>query len=118
MRHFLSHSVIPFVLAVSVAYVTGSTLGTQFVLHSVVDMGLPVSAGLRVETTVADLVGTLSVLLPLITIALLCAFVVAALLGRWMPSIQGGLFVLAGFVGVIALFLIMRPSALCTKRKK
>ncbi len=110
MRHFLSHSVIPFLLAVLAAYVLGSIMGTQFVLHSVVEMGLPVSIGLRVETTFADLVGTLAVLLPLIAIALLCAFVVAALLGRLAPAIRGGLFVLAGFVGVVALFLIMRST--------
>jgi|AntAceMinimDraft_5_1070358.scaffolds.fasta_scaffold01051_10 hypothetical protein len=94
--------------AVLLAYVLASILFTQTILAAVQGMGLEVSAGMRLATTVDDLVGMSSSYLPLILVAFILGLPVAAGLTRLLPAHRALLFTLAGFVAIVALHSIMK----------
>ena len=61
-------------IGILVAFFVGSVIGTQMVLSSVEKMGLAVSWGMRWSTSLSDLAGLSSTLLPLMAIALACTW--------------------------------------------
>lgn len=94
--------------AVLLAYVLASILFTQTILAAVQGMGLEVSAGVRLATTVDDLIGLSSSYLLLILVAFILGLPVAAGLTRLLPAHRALLFTLAGFVAIVALHMLMK----------
>ena len=94
--------------AVLVTYVLASILSTQIILASLQGLGVEVNGAVRLDTTFHDLMGLTSSYLPLILLAFLLGLPVAAGLSRWMPAHRLALFVLGGFVAIVALHLIMK----------
>ena len=94
--------------AVLLAYVLGTMLATQMILGNVEDLGLSVSLTERAAATLHDVMGMASSYLLLILVAFILALPVAAALSRWMPGHRALLYALAGFVGILALHLIMK----------
>ncbi len=97
-----------FVPAVLFTYVLASILSTQFILGSLQGMGVDVGVMVRLSTTLHDLVGLSTSYLILILVAFILGLPVAAGLSKLMPSQRLVLFVLAGFVAIVALHLIMK----------
>ncbi len=94
--------------AVLLAYVLASILFTQTLLAAVQGMGLEVSTGMRLATTVDDLIGMSSSYLLLILVAFIVGLPVAAGLTRLLPAHRALLFTLAGLVAILALHMIMK----------
>lgn len=94
--------------AVLLAYVLGSVVATQFILSRVASMGVAVSPVDRFSASVHDLLGLASSYLVLIAVAFVLALPVAAGLSRLLPRHRALLYALAGFVGLVALHLIMK----------
>ena len=67
-------SVIAVIIGILSAFLVGSLIGTQAVLASVQSMGLDVTLAMRWSTSLSDLVGLSSSLLPLMAIALGCSW--------------------------------------------
>ena len=63
-------SVMAVIIGILSAFVVGSVIGTQVVLASVQSMGLDVNLAMRWSTSLSDLAGLSSSLLPLMAIAL------------------------------------------------
>lgn len=99
-----------FIPAVLLAYFLASVLVTQANLAAVQSMGLEVSTGVRLDTTVRDMVGMASSYLILILVSFTLALPVAAGLTRLLPDQRALLFTLAGFVAIVALHLIMKAA--------
>jgi hypothetical protein len=64
-----------YTLGVLVAYIVGSVIGTQMILYSVSAMALEVTLNARLESTVNDLAGLSSSLLPIMAVSLACSLV-------------------------------------------
>jgi hypothetical protein len=94
--------------AVLLTYVLASVFSTQLILGNLQSMGVEVSAMVRIGTTFHDLLGLASSYLVLILVAFVIGLPVAAGLTKLMPSHRLILFVLAGFVAIVALHLIMK----------
>ena len=95
-------------LAASLAtYLAGCVLMTQRVLAGVSRFGIVVDLPARASMTIADLGGLVTSYLPLITVAMAIAMLVASLLGRFVPSRRPALIVLAGLTAPPALIAIM-----------
>lgn len=96
--------------AVLLTYVLASILSTQVILGNLQGMGVDVSGAVRLSTTFHDLLGLASSYLLLILVAFVLGLPVAAGLTKLMPSHRLALFVLAGFVAIVALHLIMKAA--------
>ena len=96
-----------FVGAVLSAYVLGAFVSTQMVLNAVAGLGVPVGAATRASAVLHDLPGMAPVYLPLISIALLIAFPVAALVMRFVPGPRTLGYVLAGAAALLAVHILM-----------
>lgn len=96
-----------FVGAVVSAYVLGAFASTQMVLNAVSALGVPVGAATRASAVLHDLPGMAPVYGPLIVIAFLIAFPVAALVMRFVPGPRTLGYVLAGAVALLAVHLLM-----------
>ena len=94
-------------LTVIVTYAIAATLATQSVLARLSEMGIPISLGQRFSTTIQDIIGMGSMFLPLVAFSLLIAFVVAAILTRWLRPWRTTLFILAGAAGLLALHIVL-----------
>ena len=94
--------------AVLFTYVLASIFSTQIILGNIQAMGVDVSAMVRLSTTFHDLIGLTSSYLVLILVAFVLGMPVAAGLTKLMPSYRLTLFILAGFVAIVALHLIMK----------
>ena len=75
-------SVIAVVIGILTAFLVGSLIGTQVVLASVQSMGLDVTLAMRWSTSLSDLLGLSSSLLPLMGIALGCSWALLIWLDR------------------------------------
>ncbi len=95
-------NVLAFLAAVVVAYVVAVVFYTQLNLANLVEMGLAVSVGDRVGAGLHDLVGMAPLYLPIIAVAFLLGFSVAALIIRFVPQLRSLGYVLAGFVAIYA----------------
>ncbi len=95
-------NLLAFVAAVIVAYLVAVISYTQLNLANLVEMGLSVSFGDRVGAGLHDLAGMAPLYLPIIGVALLLGFSVAALIIRFVPQLRSLGYVLAGFVAIYA----------------
>ncbi len=93
--------------AVLVTAIGGSVVQTQINIARVVELGVPVGLGERLETTLQDLAGFAPLWAIIVAAGLLVALLVAsALVHRWR-RFPVGLHVLAGFAAPLAAVLIM-----------
>ena len=102
------HVLKAFVPAVLLAYLLASVLVTQANLAALQSMGIEIGTGVRLDTTIKDMLGMASSYLILILVGFTLAFPVAAGLTRLLPSQRALFFCLAGFVAIVALHLIMQ----------
>lgn len=93
--------------SVILGYVVAVFNGTQGVLNNIAAMGVPVSIADRTDAVLHDLIGMATIYLPLITVALLVAFLVAGLLIRWFGWPRSPLYALGGFIAIITLHLTL-----------
>jgi hypothetical protein len=73
-------------------------------------MGVDVSLGVRLRTTLEDLVGMAPMYAPIIAVAFVVAFPVAALVLRWRPSWRWFGYPLAGGVALLVVHLAMHAA--------
>jgi hypothetical protein len=98
----LSMLVMAFLASVLIATVWGAIVQTQFNLAALVGLGVDITAGVRIETTLRDIFGGFSltyggyVVLP----SLLVAFLVCVWLIRYLPGPPLMWFALAGYLAI------------------
>ncbi len=104
MRHStLPRLILAFIAAVVIATVWGSIVQTQFNLNALAGIGVEISLGVRISTTLSDIFTGFSltyggyVILP----SLLCAFVAAWFISRSQPEHAILWFAAAGTAGVL-----------------
>ena len=101
-------AVFAYFLAVVATTVLGSITATQFVLAELRTMQVAVPFSVRIEPTVHDIVGMRPPFAPIVAGALLVAFLVAALLTRFVPLPDRRWYLVGGFVGIIAALLLVK----------
>ena len=101
----LGYRLISFLLAGLVAYVIAVLLYTQINLSNLTDLGIDISFSDRLGAALHDLLSMTGMYLPIMLVALLVAFSLAAIVIRFLPNLRTLGFVVAGTVGVLALVL-------------
>ena len=101
----LGSRLISFLVAGLVAYVSAVLFYTQINLSNLTDLGIDVSFSDRLAAASHDLLSMTGMYLPIMLVALLVAFSLAAIVIRFLPNLRTLGFVLAGMVGVLALVL-------------
>ncbi len=96
-----------YLLAVIVAYILASITATQSVIARLAELGVEVNFANRLSMTLQDIAGMAGMFLPMIAAAFLVAFMVTALLCRWLGRRPVALYVLAGAVALIAIHLTL-----------
>ena len=96
-----------YLLAVVVAYTLASITATQSVIARLAEMGIDVNFADRLRMTLHDIAGMAGMFLPMIAAAFLAAFLMAALLCRWLGRRPIALYILAGAVALIAIHLTL-----------
>jgi hypothetical protein len=94
-----------FLAAVVATYIVAVIGYSQINLLNLVDMGIAVDFALRAQTLQHDLVGMLDLFLPIVIVALLLAFGVAALIISRVPHLRTIGYVLAGTMGIYAVIV-------------
>ncbi len=92
--------VVAFLVALVVAYAVGALTYSQINLAALVEMGMPVTASVRIETALHDLVSMGSMYLPIVAVALLVGFGLAAIALRWLPQVHTLGYIVAGFLAM------------------
>ena len=101
----LGYKLISFLLAGLVAYVVAVLFYTQINLSNLTDLGIDISFSDRLGAASHDLLSMTGMYFPIMLVALLVAFSLAAIVIRFLPNLRVLGFVLAGIVGVLALVL-------------
>ena len=101
----LGSRLISFLLAGLVAYVIAVLFYTQINLSNLTDLGIDISFSDRLASASHDLLSMTGMYLPIMLVALLVAFSLAAIVIRFLPNLRILGFVVAGIVGVLALVL-------------
>jgi hypothetical protein len=96
--------------AVLLGYLVAVVIGTLSLMGTVAGFGIEVTSGDRLAAIWHDLIGMAPTYLPLLAIAFAIAFLVSALLIRWLSLPRAVLYAVGGFVAVIALHLIMEMT--------
>jgi hypothetical protein len=104
----ISKAIFAYLLAVVATTVLGSVAATQFILAELRTMQVEVPFGVRIETTVHDVIGMSPTFAPIVAGALLVAFLVAALLTRFVPLPDRRWYLVGGFVAIIAALLLIK----------
>lgn len=100
--------ILAFLAAVVVTEVTGAVVQTQFVLAALTDLGVEISMGDRVATTLHDIAGLIEIYMPVIAVGFLVAFGVAALVVRFLlPGWAAIGYPLAGLTAIVTAIVIM-----------
>jgi hypothetical protein len=97
-----------YVAAVLATYAVGVLLISQANLSNVAAMGAAIDASIRLEVVWHDLLHMYEIYLPLVAISFIISLPVAALVVRWQPNLRLVGYVLAGFVGLVAIHVIMK----------
>ena len=101
----LGYRLISLLLAGLVAYVIAVLFYTQINLSNLTDLGIDISFSDRFGAASHDLLSMTGMYLPIMLVALLVAFSLAAIVIRFLPNLRTLGFVVAGIVGVLALVL-------------
>jgi vacuolar-type H+-ATPase subunit I/STV1 len=96
-----------FIAAVAATTATGSIVQTQFNLAALTAMDVPISLGIRLQTTGHDLLSFTPAFGAIVAAGFLIAFLVAGWLVGRLPQARTGLYALAGAVAVASAMLIM-----------
>jgi hypothetical protein len=99
---------VGYAAAVALTYLLGTFFISQGNLAAVVGMGFEIGFSDRIDAIIHDATHMYDIYLPLVAIALLIAFSVAALAVRFLPHLRLVGYCLAGFVGLIALHVILK----------
>lgn len=100
--------VIGYGLAVICSYIVGAVLVSQGNISAIVELGFEITLQQRFDAANHDVMNMYGIYLPLIAIALLIAFAVAAFVIRRVPHLRLLGYILAGFVGMIAIHVILK----------
>ena len=96
--------VTAYTLGVLVAYLVGSVIGTQMILHTVSSMGLEITLSERVGSTVDDLIGLSSSLLPIMAVSLVMSWWACDFVTRKSPYLRSPL--LYGLAAAFAIAIL------------
>ncbi len=100
--------ILAFLAAVVTTAVLAAAASTQFVLAELARLGIDIGMGDRLSMTVQDIMGMGMMYLPIVAVAFLLAFGIAALVIRYLlPGWLVPGYTLAGFTGILAILLIM-----------
>lgn len=105
---------IAYVIATAVTFAAASIAHTQMVLNELAAMGAPVSGGLRLSQSVADMVGLLAsgsppgIFVAIIAIGLIVALPVAGLVARLAPGLRWFVFMVAGAIAMFVIFTALK----------
>lgn len=102
--------ILAFMVAVLGGYVFAVLAYSQLNLSNLTDMGVAVGFSDRFGTFAHDVLSMTSMYLPIMTVALLVAFLLAALVLRWVPHLRVLGYVLAGTVGMLAVILFFKVA--------
>jgi uncharacterized PurR-regulated membrane protein YhhQ (DUF165 family) len=94
-------------LAIIVAYLLASITATQSVIARLAEMGVDVNFAERLRMTLHDIAGMAGMFLPMIAFGFLAAFLLTALLCRWLGKRPVALYILAGAVALITIHLTL-----------
>ena len=97
-----------FVVAAIGGYLIAAVMVSWVNMQSIVDLGFEITFAQRLDTIAHDVMSLGMTYLPLMTIALLIGFLVAAGIIRLKPSLAFIGYILAGFAAVVALHVIMK----------
>ncbi len=106
-KAYMIRKLAAYLLAVIVAYILASITATQSVIAQLAEMGVDVNFADRLSMTLHDIAGMAGMFLPMIAAAFLAAFLVVALLCRWLGRRLIALYVLAGAVALIGIHLTL-----------
>ena len=96
-----------YLASVGVAYVLATMTASQSVIARLGGMGVDVSFADRFSMTLHDLAGMAGMFLPIVAFALLLAFLVTALLCRWLGAWRWVLYPLAGGVALVCIHVAL-----------
>lgn len=108
MQTSILKTVGAFLVAVAVTYILGSIASTQAILQNVIELDVPVGWLDRIGATWHDLLGMAPTYLPIIAVGFLIAFLVTALIVRFLPDLRRIGYVLAGTIAVLAVHLVLQ----------
>lgn len=101
---------LAYLLSVATTTIVGSVSATQFVLAELPKMNIAVPMGLRVETTVHDILGMSPTFSPIVAVALLVGFLVAGLFTRFLPLPKHGWYWIGGAIAMISALLLVKAA--------
>ncbi len=101
-------TVSSFIVAVLVTYIAGTMFISQVNLASIIELGMAVDISVRIDAALHDLTHMYDIYLPVVAVALLIAFSVAAGIIKFVPDLRFLGYVLAGFVGLVAIHVILK----------
>ena len=101
-------NIVGFLAAVLTAYILGAIASTQSVLSNLTEMGVAIDLTTRFEAIGHDLIGLMSVYLPVIAVGFIVAWPVTGLIVKRMPAWRTIGYVLAGFTAVVVAHLILK----------
>ena len=96
-----------YLLAIIVAYLLAAITATQSVIARLGEMGIDVNFADRLSMTLQDIAGMAGMFLPMIAAGFLAAFLLTALLCRWLGRRPVALYILAGAVALITIHLTL-----------
>jgi hypothetical protein len=103
-----------YLLAIIVAYLLASITATQSVIARLAEMGVDVNFADRLRMTLHDIAGMAGMFLPMIAAGFLAAFMLTALLCRWLGRRPVALYILAGAVALISIHLTLNLAFVIT----
>jgi hypothetical protein len=112
MRNLLPRwrQVLAYILAVTFFVVVGISVSTQFVLGKVIEMGLPVSLSMRIQTTLQDILGMAPLFSAIFGLGLLISLIVGHVIARYLPRLKTPVFVTSTFTAIVVTLLAMEVS--------
>jgi hypothetical protein len=96
-----------YLVAIVVAYLLAAITATQSVIARLGEMGIDVNFTDRLRMTLSDIAGMAGMFLPMIAAGFLAAFLLTALLCRWLGRRPVALYILAGAVALITIHLTL-----------
>ena len=103
----MSRNLLGYVAAVIVAYVLGAIFVSQGNIGSVVALGFDITIAQRIEAAGHDIANMMDIYLVLVAVSLLMGLLVAKVVIRVYPNMSFSIYVLSGFLAMIALPVIM-----------
>jgi len=103
-----------YLLATIVAYLLASITATQSVIARLAEMGVDLNFADRLRMTLQDIAGMAGMFLPMIAAGFLAAFMLTALLCRWLGRRPVALYILAGAVALISIHLTLNLAFVIT----